>query len=101
MAEMRRFLLSRWSPYLLSEMLLCGVVWKFGPLLSWLEDAVPRSGVVAAMLAAWAGANLLITLRDRRRDDALTTGVAASGISHAEEVGERAAIEAKITTALA
>ena len=96
---MLRILLSRWSYSLLGVALLGAVIWYLGPLVPGLEEWPPRAGILLLLVAIWVGANLFITLRHRARENALAAGV--SGGSSAEAAGERAAIEAKITTALA
>lgn len=92
---MRQILLSRWSYSLLGTALLGAVAWYLGPLVPWLEEWPRRAGVVGAMLAVWAVANGLIAVRHRGRDRALAAGVTAAAAE------EKAAIESKMTAALA
>ena len=54
------------------------------------------------MLLVWAGANLLLDLRKRRREAALTAGLTAEPDRHgaAAKAEEAAALREKLTTAL-
>ena len=72
------FLLSRWFLSFVGTALLAALVWFFGPLLAPFEGWLVRLGIVVLMLLIWAGVNLLLDVRRRRRDAALTAGVAAS-----------------------
>ncbi|WP_458096278.1 type VI secretion system membrane subunit TssM [Roseomonas sp. WA12] len=89
----------RWILSFVGVALLALIVWFFGPLLSLLEDWIPRLVIVLLMFTAWAVTNLLITRRRRKRDNALAVGItapagAAKGQESAEEVaalGERLA----------
>lgn len=91
-----RFLLSRWTYSLLGVIALAGIVWFFGPLLGPLEPDWARAAVILVMLLAWGGGNWLIGARARARDDALSQGVVSG-----DAEGEMAAVEDKISTALA
>jgi type VI secretion system protein ImpL len=101
-----RFFASRWFLSLLGTLLLAGLVWFFGPLLAFLEDWLPRLIVVLLMLAVWAGVNLLLDRRRRRREAALAEGVTAGAeAAHADpalaaSAEEAAALREKLTTAL-
>ncbi len=97
-----RFFVSRWFLSLIGVVLLAGLVWYFGPLLSLLEEWVPRAIVIGAMVLVWAVVNLLLDLRRRRRDRALAVGVAAGPVdpSNAASAEEAAALRDKLTTAL-
>lgn len=90
---------SRWPYSLAGVALLCCVIWYLGPLLPGLENWPERLAVVLAVPAIWGGAELLLELRHRARERALTSGLADDG--GAAEIGERAAIEAKMSAALA
>ncbi len=87
-------LLSRWTISLLGVALLGGLLWVFGPLLPQLEDWPIRLVLVLVMLLIWAVGNLLLELRRRGRDSALTAGLTSS----TEE--EVAALGDKLATAL-
>jgi type VI secretion system protein ImpL len=97
-----RFFGSRWLLTLLGVALLALLVWWFGPFLAVLESVIARAGVVALMLLIWAGVNLALDLRRRRRDAALVAGVAAGDAdpSAAESAEEASAMRQKLTTAL-
>ena len=90
---------SQWPYSLAGVALLCCVIWFVGPLLPGLENWPARLAVVLGVAAIWGGAELLSELRHRARDRALTSGLADDG--GAAEVGERAAVEAKMSAALA
>jgi type VI secretion system protein ImpL len=97
-----RWLGSRWFLSLLGVALLALLVWWFGPFLALLEGVIVRAAVIAVMVLVWAGANLLLDLRRRRRDNALVAGVAAaepdqSALASAEE---EAAMRQKLVSAL-
>ena len=94
MMPLLRWLGSRWSISFVGTALLAGLVWEFGPLLPQFEDWSIRLAVVAAMLLAWAAVNLLLELRRRKRDSALTAGLTADAAE------EAAALRGKLTTAL-
>ena len=96
------FLVSRWFLTFVGTALLAVLLWFFGPFLAFLESWVVRLVLIAAMLAIWPGANLLLDWRRRRREAALVEGVAAAApdptvTASAEEV---AALRDKLTTAL-
>ncbi|MEJ0018250.1 MAG: type VI secretion system membrane subunit TssM [Acetobacteraceae bacterium] len=88
--------LSRWCVSFLGTALLAGLAWFFTPLLPGFEDWLPRLGLVAVLLLAWGGTNALLDLRRRRRDAALTRGIAAS----AEQSEEAQALRARLAAAL-
>ena len=69
-------LTSRWCVSFIGIALLAGVVWFFAPLLPGFEDWPPRLALLAALLLAWGGGNALLDIRRRRRDAALTRGIA-------------------------
>jgi type VI secretion system protein ImpL len=87
---------SRWTFSFIGTALLAGLVWFFAPLLAWFEDWPPRLALVAALLLIWAGANALLDMRRRRRDAALTRGLAAT----AEQTEEAEALRARLANAL-
>jgi type VI secretion system protein ImpL len=102
MRAVLRFLGSRWFLSFVGIALLAALVWYFGPFLVWLEDWVPRAGVVAGMLLVWAGANLWLDRRRRKREAALVKGVTEvpvdpTAIASAEEA---AAMRERLTAAL-
>ena len=102
MASMLRFLVSRWFLSLIGTALLAVLVWFFGPFLAVLEGWLARLIVVGIMLLIWAAVNLLLDWLRRRRDQALTAGVAggATDPSVAATAEETAALRDKLTSAL-
>ncbi len=106
MAVLLRGLLSRWSLSLVGTSLVALVVWLFLPLLElpsgWAAQAwAAQVAVVAAMAFVWAGANLAIDWRLRRRDAALADGVAGSGVGAPTAALEEAeALRQKLAVAL-
>jgi type VI secretion system protein ImpL len=96
-------LIARWVLSFAGAALLAALAWIFGPLLWPLEGAAARLAVILAIMAAWAGANLFLDLRRRRRDAELAAGVAAQEPdARASAAAEEAtALEEKLTTALA
>ena len=78
--------------------MLAGLVWSFAPLLPQFEDRSMRLVVILLMLLIWGGANLLLDVWRRRRDAALSNGVAASGVTEATE--EAQALSNRLATAL-
>ena len=103
MSAVLAFLVARWVLTFVGTALLAALVWLFGPFLEALEDWVVRLVIIVLMIAVWAGINLLLDWRRRRRERALAEGVAAgapdpTGIASAEEA---AALRDKLTTALA
>ena len=104
MSAVLAFLVGRWFLTFIGTALLAALVWFFGPFLEAFESWVVRLVIIVAMLAVWAGINLLLDWRRRRRERALAEGVAAAGepdpagLASAEEA---AALRDKLTTALA
>ncbi|MBP0491779.1 type VI secretion system membrane subunit TssM [Pararoseomonas indoligenes] len=93
----------RWVLSFVGVALLALLIWLFGPLLSVLEDWIPRAAIILVMLVIWVVANLLVTRRRRRRDRDLATGIAAPvadarGQERAEEV---AALGERLSAAMA
>jgi type VI secretion system protein ImpL len=100
---LRAFLVSRWLVTFIGTTLLELLVWFLGPFLPVLVDWNIRFAIVVAMLALWAGLNLILTIRRARRDAVLAKGVTEAppdptAIASAEETG---ALQDKLTTALA
>ena len=96
------FLIARWALSFVGTALLAALLWFFGPFVSFLEDWDARVVLIALMFIVWAGTNLLLDWRRRRRDAALAEGVAAtpadpSALASAEEA---AALQDKLATAL-
>jgi type VI secretion system protein ImpL len=91
-------LASRWFISFVGTTLLAGLVWSFAPLLPQFEDQSMRLVVILLMLLIWGGANLLLDVWRRRRDAALSNGVAASGVTEATE--EAQALSNRLATAL-
>jgi len=103
MSAVLAFLVARWVLTFIGTALLAALLWFFGPFLAALEDWAVRLVLIVLMFAVWAGLNLLFDWRRRRRDAALSEGVAAAApdsaaMASAEEV---AALREKLTTALA
>ena len=103
MSAVLAFLVARWFLSFIGTALLAALVWFFGPFLEAFESWVVRLAIILVMFALWAGINLLLDWRRRRRDRALTEGVAAgapdpAGLASAEEA---AALRDKLTAALA
>jgi type VI secretion system protein ImpL len=94
------FLVSRWFVTFIGTALLAVILWFFGPFLSWLEDWGTRVVLIVLMFAVWAGANLLLDWRRRRRDAALAEGVAAADPTALASAEEVAALRDKLTTAM-
>jgi type VI secretion system protein ImpL len=102
MSAVLAFLVARWVLSFVGTALIAALVWFFGPFLDALEGWVPRLVIILLMFAAWAGINLLLDWRRRRREAALAAGVADTASdpvanASAEEV---AALHEKLTTAL-
>lgn len=96
------FLIARWALSFLGTALLAALLWFFGPFLSFLEGTEIRVGLIILMFAIWAGANLWLDWRRRRRDATLTEGIAAAPAdpSALASTEEAAALQEKLTTAL-
>jgi type VI secretion system protein ImpL len=87
---------SRWCISFIGTALLAGLMWFFAPLLPGFEDWPPRLALVVVLSLAWGVSNALLDVRHRRRDSALTRGIAAS----AEQTEEAQALRSRLTTAL-
>jgi len=85
---------SRWCISLAGTALLAGLAWWFAPLVPSFEDPVARAALMLFMLLIWAVANLLLELRQHRRDQVLASGLTA------DTAEEAAALRDKLTTAL-
>jgi type VI secretion system protein ImpL len=94
MPSVVRALLSRWTISFIGTVLLAWLVWVFGPLQPALETWEIRLAIVVVMLLVWAVANLLVELRRRGRDTALTGGLTTDAAE------ETAALREKMATAL-
>ena len=95
-----RTLLSRWVLSFLGVAALAVLAWIFGPLLPPFDELAPRIAVIVGLLAVWLLANLLLDWRRRRRDTALTQGVAVGDPAAAASAEEAAALRDKLSTAL-
>ncbi len=93
-------LLSRWVLSFVGTALLAAIVWFFGPLLTALVPVAVRAGIVALMLLAWVGINLIIDQRRRARDAALAKGVAEADPSAAASAEEVAALRERLAGAM-
>ncbi len=103
MTAVLRRCLSRWPLSLLGTVLIAVLVWFFGPLLGVLEPWAVRLAVVLVLLLAWAGANLLLDWRRRRRDAALLAGLTQAGPEDATAgavAEETAALRERLAAAL-
>ena len=94
MPSVVRALLSRWTVSFVGTALLAWLVWVFGPLQPAFETWEIRLAIVVVILLVWAVANLLLELRRRGRDTALTRGLTT------ETAEETAALSEKLATAL-
>ncbi|HUB43871.1 MAG TPA: type VI secretion system membrane subunit TssM [Acetobacteraceae bacterium] len=94
MPSVARTLLSRWTVSFVGTALLAWLVWAFGPLEPAFETWGIRLAIVVVILLVWAVANLLLELRQRVRDTALTAGLTADAAE------ETAALREKLATAL-
>jgi len=102
MSAVLAFLVARWALSFIGTAIFAALVWFFGPFLAELEGWIPRLVIILLMFAVWAGVNLLLDWRRRRREAALAAGVADAAAdpvanASAEEV---AALRDKLTTAL-
>ena len=86
---------SRWFTTLLGALVLCALVWFFGPLLGFgalhpFDSLLARALTVAGLLVLWLVLNLVRALRASRQDKALVEEVASpadkSATASAEEV---------------
>jgi type VI secretion system protein ImpL len=95
------FLIARWALSFIGTALLAALLWFFGPFLSLFEGWEIRVALIALMFLVWAGVNLFLDWRRRRRDAALAEGIAAPADSSAlASVEEAAALQDKLSTAL-
>ena len=72
---------NRWVRSFVGALLLCAIIWFFGPLLGIggmrpLDSELVRAIVIAVILVGWLVENLIHALRANRRDKALAEGVA-------------------------
>src|SRR4029077_16938494 len=72
------FLIARLSLSVMGTGLLAALLWFFGPFLSFLEGWEIRVALIAVMFLVGSGVNLFLDWRRRRRDLALTEGIAAA-----------------------
>ena len=95
------FLIARWALSFIGTALLAALLWFFGPFLSLFEGWEIRVALIALMFLVWAGVNLFLDWRRRRRDAALAEGIAAPADPSAlASVEEAAALQDKLSTAL-
>ncbi len=94
MSAIRRLIRSRWFTTFLGTLVLCLLVWFFGPAIGIgeahpLDSEFVRAVVVAGLLVLWLVLNLLRELRARRHDKELADGVSKAepdASASAEEV---------------
>ncbi len=96
---MMRVLRSRWLWSGIGVLLIAALVWLFGPLLALLEGPLPRLAIILVATLIWAGSNLWLDRRARRRDAALAARAApdATANAMAEEASE---LQGKLRQAL-
>lgn len=98
-----RFFVSRWFLSLTGVAAIAALVWWFGPFVPFLEVWWARLIVIAVLLLAWIGVNLLLDRKRRKNEADLVKGVtdsAKAGGSAAASAEEVAAMTEKLTTAL-
>jgi type VI secretion system protein ImpL len=83
MSLVRRVIRSPWFTTLLGALVICVLIWFFGPLLGFgeahpLDTEIARFIVIAAVMVLWLVFNLVRELRARRHDKELVDGVAAA-----------------------
>ncbi len=102
MRAILRFLGSRWFLTFIGVVLLSLLVWWFGPFLTLLESWIARGALIAVMILLWAGVNLLLDRRRKRKETALVEGVAgpAPDPAAAASAEEAAAMRQKLLAAL-
>ena len=88
----------RWFLSFIGVQLLCLVVWFVGPLHPFLEEPLPRVGLIALMAAAWAIGNLALDLRRLSRERRLAAGVAGGQPEDAEAAALQEKLAAAMTT---
>jgi type VI secretion system protein ImpL len=76
----RRLLRSRWFTTFLGTLVLCLLLWFFGPALGFgeahpLDPVIVRAVVIAALVVLWLVLNLVRELRAKRHDKELADGV--------------------------
>jgi type VI secretion system protein ImpL len=100
MQKLQSIIRSHWFETLVGVVLLGLLVWFLGPLLGFgeahpLEDEISRIVVLAVLAVLWVIGNLVLMLREGKREKALESAVAApdaTAVASAEEVavlGER------------
>jgi len=68
--------MSRWFISFVGTALFAGLLWVFGAAAAQFRRFLdPARDHSAFMLVIWGGANFLLDVRRRRRDDALAKGV--------------------------
>ncbi|MGG5820962.1 type VI secretion system membrane subunit TssM, partial [Falsiroseomonas sp. HW251] len=91
----------RWILTGIGVLLICGLVWFFGPLLSFMEDWIPRVAVIALIVLVWAGINFWLSRKASRKEKDLVQGAAAGPDPTklaADEESEK--LRERLTTAL-
>ena len=103
MRAILRVLGSRWFLSGIGVALLALLVWWFGPFLTILDGWIARLVTILVMVLIWAGVNLLLDWRRRKRETALVAGVTAATPDAGETASaeEAAAMREKLSSALA
>jgi type VI secretion system protein ImpL len=80
MTVIRRLVRSRWFSTLLGTLVLCLLLWFFGPAIGFgeahpFDSLIVRAALVAGLLVVWLALNLVRELRAKRHDTELADGV--------------------------
>jgi type VI secretion system protein ImpL len=103
MTALGTFILSRWFVAFVGTAVLAVLFWFFGPFLAVFEGWGIRLAVIIAMVASWAGINLVLDLYRARREAALAKGVTETPSDPAATASaeEAAALQERLASALA
>jgi type VI secretion system protein ImpL len=101
MKKILAFLISRWCLSLIGALVICALIWFFGPFLAWLAGLIVRLILIIAVLLVWLGVNLWLGHVAKKRDQRLAYGVAAVSPADQAAAGEVAALSEKLKTSLA
>ncbi len=91
MKKIAAFLLSAWVVSGLAVLVLCALIWFFGPLLGYgiffpLEPVFPRTMLIAVLALAWLIANWRRTAKARAREQKMVASLAAPPPPDANQV---------------